>query len=317
MRNKTPFFLLSTLLILTACNDPKGSKTQPGSTSVQQDTFHLFFLGGQSNMEGYGFNSDLPKELKSPTPDVFIFGGTPQPDDKPLAGQGIWEELRPGHGVGFYSDGKTNQLSDRFGPELSFGKKMAELLPGKKIAIVKYAKGGSSIELGASPWGTWNPDFSDGNGINQWDHFLATARGSLTSPDVNDDGKTDLLIPSGIVWMQGESDANHSQATAQKYGANLHRLMDLIRATLRTDDLPVVIGKIADSGMDEEDGKMMDHIEIVHQAQADFVKNDGHAAFVTSTENYSFLEDKWHYTSQDYLDLGEQFATALFELMNQ
>ena len=43
--------------------------------------------------------------------------------------------------------------------------------------------------------------------------------------------------------MQGEADAQHSQESADAYLFNLKRLMNLFRAALRQDDLPVIIGK--------------------------------------------------------------------------
>lgn len=48
-----------------------------------------------------------------------------------------------GYGTGFKSDGKINTLSDRFGLELSFAKRMKEFLPKDKIALIKYAKRGN------------------------------------------------------------------------------------------------------------------------------------------------------------------------------
>jgi hypothetical protein len=224
--------------------------------------------------------------------------------------------LRPGHGVGFSSDGKSNDLSKSFGPELSFGKRMSELMPNEKIAIIKYAKGGSSIALHSSPWGTWDPDFESANGVNQFDHFLATMRRSLAVDDIDGDGVKDTLIPKGIAWMQGESDANKTVETARNYESNLKRLMDLIRTSMLVDDLPVAIGRISDSGMDE-DGKLMDHVEIVQQAQTDFVQKDGHAALIQTTKDCDFLDDGWHYTSDCYIRMGIEMAEELYRLAKQ
>lgn len=109
--------------------------------------------------------------------------------------------------------------------------------------------------------------------------------------------------------MQGESDAQLVKEVAEAYGANLKRLMDLMRAAVRTDDLPVVIGRISDSGQDG-DGKVWDYGDIVRTAQAEFVKKDGHAALVTSTDNYKY-SDKWHYDTAGFIDLGKQFAVQM------
>jgi len=42
----------------------------------------------------------------------MIFHANPAPDAVPVDGRGIWTPLKPGHGAGFQSDGKTNSYSD-------------------------------------------------------------------------------------------------------------------------------------------------------------------------------------------------------------
>lgn len=277
------------------------------------ETVRLFYLGGQSNMEGYGFVSELPEELNRKFDNVWIFTGNTAPDGNNDGGLGIWEKLQPGHGVGFKSDGKTNSLSDRFGIELSFAAKLQELYPGEKIALVKYYRGGTSIDsLAAGRFGCWEPDFKSKNGINQYDHFLTTLNNSLSVSDIDNDGYPERLIPSGIIWMQGESDAYFSEEIAGRYYDNLKRLMDLIRAALRTDDLPVVIGKISDSWNDK-DGKVWDYGELVQWAQEKYARTDVKAAIVRETRYYKY-SDPWHYDSEGYIDLGKKFAEAVFRL---
>jgi len=278
--------------------------------------YKLFYLGGQSNMQGFGSVSELPSDLPENYKDIMIFNGNWDNDDKPVSGVGIWENMKPGFGYGSRSDGITNTYSERFGPELGFAIKIRELMPDENIAILKYAKGGTSIEIGASRWGCWDPDYSDSTGINQWDHFLASVRNAMAVKDIDGDGEEDRLIPVGIVWMQGESDADNSEETAKKYGANLRRLMDMIRAAFRYDDIPVVIGQIADSGNDEKDGAMMDNIKYVWEGEFSFVENDPAAAIVTSTQDYNFVDD-WHFGTEGALDLGYQFAEKMFGLLQK
>jgi len=312
MKNKIRYmtlFIVAGLLMHAGCFGQQAGEA--GGTE-----FKLYFLGGQSNMEGFGFNKDLPSDLNSTFENVMIFQGNHVPDNDESGGNGVWEQLQPGHGTGYTSNGIKNVHSDRFGPELSFGAWLQKEYPDQKIAIIKYSRGGSSLQEGASGFGTWAPDFEEGNGINQYDNFLKTLNNALAVRDIDGDGTVDKLIPAGIVWMQGEADAG-KENSALVYEANLKRTMDLIRAAFRTDDLPVVIGKIADSGEDEKDGKMMDFIEHVHRAQENFVKKDGHAILVSSTENYGFIKDKWHYTSRDYIHLGEEFARAILRLHDQ
>lgn len=282
--------------------------------SLVAKEYEVYYLGGQSNMDGYGKMEELPPDMQVPVSGVMIFHGNPAPDQASVDGKGRWSELKPGHGVGFQSDGNTNAYSDRFGVELTFARQLQQLRPGKSLAIIKYSRGGTSIDVeAAGGFGCWEPDFERGEGagkgVNQYDHFLATVRQAMSVQDIDHDGEADVLVPAGIVWMQGESDAAYSLAIAERYPANLKRLMDLIRAALRHDDLPVVLGRISDSGRDP-DGKVWDHGESVRAAQAAVAQSDGHMSLVTSTDQYSY-SDPWHYDGAGYLDLGRQFATAM------
>ncbi|NND37147.1 MAG: hypothetical protein HKN81_08425, partial [Gammaproteobacteria bacterium] len=148
---------------------------------------------------------------------------------------------------------------------------------------------------------------------NQYDHALKTFRNAFTQTDIDGDGVADRLVPCGIVWMQGEADAYQSQAAADEYRANIERLMGLLRAALRVDDLPVVIGKITDSGM-ADDGSVMDYIGTVQQAQQDFVGDDPCAAYVTVTDDLGYLDDAWHYDTDGFIRMGTAFAEAMIEL---
>jgi len=276
--------------------------------------YDLYILAGQSNMDGYGLTKELAPADRGAVPGVFIFHGNPQPDNKPdTAGLGLWAPLRPGHGRGFSSDGKTNIYSDAFGPELFFAKTMRETEPDRPIALIKYSRGGTSIHQDAARhFGCWEPDFNHGQGVNQYDHFLKTLRLATAVRDIDGDGSDDRLIPVGILWMQGESDAGINADIANAYRDNLKRLMDLLRAALRQDDLPVVVGRISDSGRDK-DGKVWDFGDTVRRAQADLVQADGHAALVTATDAYGY-SDKWHYDTAGFVDFGKRFADRMRSL---
>jgi hypothetical protein len=290
---------------------------QYGCATLEQQptTYKLYYLGGQSNMEGFGYVEELPGAISTTSEDVMIFTGQMALDNETHGGVGIWHPLEPGFGTGFRTDGNSNQLSDRFGPELLFGQTMADHPTGTKIAIVKYALGGSGLAEGVG-YGNWHPDFSAGAGLNQYDHALKTMRNAFAHTDIDGDGTADRLVPSGIVWMQGEADAFDSQAAADDYRANIERLMGLLRAALRFDDLPLVIGKVTDSGM-SEDGTVMDYIETVQRAQQDFVNSDACAAYVTVTDDLAYLDDGWHYDTDGFIRMGTAFAEAMIELENK
>jgi hypothetical protein len=283
------------------------------SFAKEAETVRLFFLGGQSNMEGHGLNADLSDALSGSIENVWIFNGKPAGDEDLKGGLGHWERLRPGNGAGFTSDGDHNSHSHKFGPELSFGGRISELYPSEKIALIKYARGGSSIDQEAArEFGSWEMDYQGETGVNQFDHFLRTVNGALKARDIDGDGIEDKLIPSGIIWMQGESDATLTEDIARRYYVNLKRLMDLIRVTFHDDDLAVVIGKISDSGL-ENNGKVWVYGELVQHAQEEYIRKDRNAAIVRETKSYQY-SDPYHYDSKGYIDLGTRFAEAVKHL---
>jgi len=264
-------------------------------------------------MEGYGYVSELSDDLNEPLKGTYIFHGNSSADDYPPDGKGIWAVLRPGHGGGFSFDGSHNKYSERFGCELSFALKMNELDPGSNIAILKYARGGSSIDAEAARnFGSWDPGYLEGNGINQYDHFLASLENALALKDIDGDGYDDKLIPSGIVWMQGEGDADVNEEIAGRYYKNLTELMQLIKEAFGVPDIPVVIGRISESG-DNPSGVVWEYGDIVRQAQHQFVNDDPDAAIVTNTDTYSY-SDPWHYDSEGFIDMGIQFAVRIDSL---
>lgn len=274
--------------------------------------YRVYYLGGQSNMDGYGLNSELDEDQRGPVEGCMIYRGQGRGFGQRPDGAGVWATLSPGFGVGFATDGQTNTLGDRFGPELSFGAMMQQLHPGERIAIIKYSLGGSSLSLetGGATWDPHDRREKDGRvGINQYDHALKTIDEAMRVRDIDGDGEEDRLIPCGIVWMQGESDGMNRKA-AESYGEHLGEMMGLLRAALRADGLPVVIGRISDSGVSAGKEPVWVFGGLVQEAQERFCEADPNAALVTSTESYGY-SDSAHYDSAGFWDLGQRFARAM------
>ena len=74
-----------------------------------------------------------------------------------------------------------------------------------------------------------------------------------------------------------------------------------------------MLGRIADSRANTA-SPLIPWAALVQAAQARVAATDPHAALVSRTAGYAFLEDGWHYTSRDYVDLGTQFAEAIHRL---
>ena len=279
-------------------------------------TYQVYFLGGQSNMEGFGDISDLPAHLQVSQEKVPIFHGKSVRDGETGGGTGYWSTLRPGHGVGFDVDTQkaANRYSVRFGPELSFGAAMVDA--GERVAIIKFARGGIALKDGVALAGSWDPDYAAGNRRNQFDNALAAIEGAMSPQDIDGDGRQDRLVPAGIVWMQGEADAYDDPDAAANYARNLARLMRLLRAKLGNPDIPVVIGRIKDSGEAKGDFTMR-YSRLVQEQQAAFVARDRCAALVGVTRDFGFIEDGWHYRSEDYVALGNAFAESMRRLQSR
>jgi hypothetical protein len=90
----------------------------------------IFLLGGQSNMAGGGYTTDLPdtdeyKRYHTPPKNVSIWN----------AKMKSWQPL---------------ELGKRFGPEIGFAHALSAAFPGKHIGLVKYAAGGTSMDKWAA-----------------------------------------------------------------------------------------------------------------------------------------------------------------------
>ena len=174
-----------------------------------------------------------------------------------------------------------------------------------------YSKG--ALPLKIMPGFVHVDSYAEGDGRNQYDSALTAIRTALETRDIDGDGRPDRLEPAGIIWMQGEADAHQRADAAAAYRVNLDHLMGLLRAALRVDGLPVVIGRIAESGAGPN-GLLMTYSPQVQQAQADWVAADRCAALVSVTKDFKFLPDHWHYLSTNYVTLGAAFADAALAL---
>lgn len=289
-----------------------------GLSQPDPKVVEVYILAGQSNMDGLGLVAELPRELLEIQSEVYIYNPNRRNDQESLQDIGYWEQLRPGHGSGFSTDGSRSYYSDKFGIELSFSKHLKTLQPDIEFALFKYAKGGASIHPdAAADYGSWHPYFENGNGINQWDHFMYQYNRAMHLADFDGENKEVIFKPMGFLWLQGESDASFSHEIAESYEENLTYLIQRVRELTGVADLPIVIAQISESNLaDTENGKVLVHGEVVMRAQYNIAANNNNVAIIYAPENIGWL-DNWHYDSNTYVELGRRFAEAIYTMKTE
>ncbi|MFH5831677.1 sialate O-acetylesterase [Halalkalibaculum sp. DA384] len=279
-------------------------------------SYPLYILAGQSNMDGMGFVSELPPDLNRTQENVLIYNPNRKDDGEPPEDIGRWVELGPGHGYGHRftrnEEGEMSLPSGRFGPELAFAARIRTLHAGRGVALLKYARSGSSIHPETpDDWGCWDPDVED---VNQWTHFKYHYRRAVSRAGRDRDGEVLKLSPAGILWVQGESDAAYTKEIAEAYEENLEKIIGRMRKLTGHPQLPVVIAGVSETGR-EEGRPALPWAGIVRQAQEKVAGNDACAAFVRPPEGHGWI-DPWHYDSQTYIELGRRMAEAMAELVS-
>lgn len=92
----------------------------------------VYLIAGQSNATGQGYMANLPDGF-TPNPKVLLFhSGKPHLDSG--TEPNIWLPLH-----------QASESPDRFGPELGFGNRLAELRPSRRIALIKHAHSGTNL----------------------------------------------------------------------------------------------------------------------------------------------------------------------------
>lgn len=236
----------------------------------------VYLLAGQSNMDGYGYQSGLPPAWRVAEPDVPLY----------WSGWGEFRALAPASAGG----------SPYVGPEVAMGHTL--LAEGRRVALVKHAVGGTDLAA------YWNPGTGDGDPTagEGWTVFVQTIRGAEAALDA----AGEPWRWAGLAWMQGESDAIYA-ATADAYAANLAQFVTRVREETGEPALPVAVGLISCDGL----CVYGDTVRAAQQAVA-----DADAAIVTveTSDLPRNVDDPWHTDGPSTRVLGQRFAQALLGL---
>ena len=302
------------------------------------DHLGTWIVAGQSNAEGYGITEN-PIGGLAPASTLATIGrsnlnvthtniqmfqgandmnGIAASAGASLPPRDTWHAMTAQEGLAFdWGSGRGNESRRRFGPELAFGYDVQRQV-GSPIALIKYARGSSSIAPStAQSGGVWRDyDPSDGGRLNQYDKLISTIQAAVNSLPAGQ-----VLTMRGVVWMQGESDA--TAAAASSYQANLTELIASLRADIGAiaaasggkmtrsaaswSELDVFVGTVRNT---------TSFRQTVINAQNAVAAADANVFAVNGTTDLSVMTvDDWgdsgvHYDTAGQVLLGERFADA-------
>lgn len=267
------------------------------STRCIADVFDIYIAAGQSNMDGRGLNSDLIgplAPLAAPQPNVLLHYTNPRDPvqdaaERPTYQSAGWVTLRPGYAIqpGFPNGGALP--GTRFGPEISFAKAADQYTDGRRVAILKVSRGGTSLA------GDWDPS----EAVNGPKGFLFEAFETVVPQAIQLlQSQGHSVEVRGMIWHQGEGDGSSSQTT---YETNLTEFIQTVRQTVGYPNLPFMIGEL-----ESVDGGR----ENVRNAQAAVAAAMSFVEFVPST-GLPVNSDGTHFTSASVVEFGNRFAGAM------
>lgn len=251
--------------------------------SLNASTVRVFILAGQSNMSGCDDVRNLDPSWQIPIERHMFY----------------WDDQNPNPGLIALSTGSSTASCAAsapeffFGPELSFGKEIAQLYPHDQILIIKYAVGGTNLY---SEWTTPDNEFPEGGPM--WNQLLDTITESLAEVSM----QNHEFSIEAFLWMQGESDGDR-RFRARDYDEKLTAFIAEIRAFLAEPEMPFILGRVRDAGQP--------YIEDVRIAQVAVADADPWACWF-DTDDLNFLPDGIHYDEPGMITLGQRFADRLY-----
>jgi hypothetical protein len=209
------------------------------------ETFDIFVLAGQSNMQGFqGDANHYPIDINKDDQNIPFYWVDPE-----SRSNGAWLTLQAQPGI--FSAG-------HFGPEITFARKLYEA--GFHPAIFKYSAHGTSL---ANNWKTPKA----GGLYDQMVNELQNAVKKLAKPGVTVNIKA-------FLWIQGESDAE-SKDMSDAYESNLQTLIGDFRENVaKNPKLPIILG------VDEQNPSVKQNPEVVN-SQKRLAANNANIKFTS------------------------------------
>lgn len=263
--------IISYLVIVIFLSSCAGSRISKKSVSTDKEKFHIYLLMGQSNMAGRGILEAVDTMTHTR---VFMLN---QDTSWVLAKNPIhFDKPRVvGTGLG-----------------LEFGKIMADENKEIKIGLVPCAKGGSAI----NQW--YQDSLHSQTKSYPYNEMIFKAKKAM-----------EVGIIKGILWHQGESDAN-SEESIEIYAAKFNELLSNTFRDLDIDPVPVVIGEIGHFQYKKKP------LAIKLNAEFEQIAISNPCIGLVTSENLNHKGDTTHFDAQSYRELGRRYAAEMIEIQS-
>jgi hypothetical protein len=259
----------------------------------------VYLIAGQSNATGQGYVANMSDTMKVDRKVLIFHSG------KPHLNSGLAPfEFAPLH--------QASESPDRFGPELGLGTTLQKLKPQSHIGIIKHAHSGTDL------YNQWNPGKSEQDTTDwgvQFKVLVQTVNSGMDS--LRKRGYAPTI--KGMLWQQGENDADRGDSISLQYGKNLVHFIKRVRQQFKAPKMMFVYGYVYPP---PNAGK---GITNVRQAEHD-IDQDAHTplsvkrAFVVSTDDLSqrsddpntpYPKDHVHFGTKGTWGLGVRMAEMI------
>ena len=237
--------------------------------------YRVFILAGQSNMVGSGEVAALDSAARALPANVTLFD----------------------HGL----RANLEQRAHRFGPELTFAQRLAEVFPEDAILLIKYAVGGSSLFDWAPDWSEADAQITGNPAFGPLYDKMMDRVAAITS------GKAVRF--EAVLWMQGERDARIPRA-GKDYYVHFETLITRLRNDLNTPALPILFGRV------NPPPERYPARDLVNEAQ-EKIAVDLAFTYLVDTDGLSKLDDDLHYNTEGQQALGRRFADTYLNLLRR
>lgn len=258
----------------------------PGFANAEEGVTRVFLFAGQSNMVGSDAKADR-------IDDYPPFKGAGEAQNEVLYSYILGNGDEASHGW------VPLKPLNSFGPEITFARRVRQQAQFP-IAIIKSAVGGTTVAF------DWNPDAPD-KGQKLYPRTLKLIRESLG--ELEKRGIRYQL--EAVMWHQGENDMLDRNVYKQ-YSDGLTKLIQRLRAELKTPELKWYIAEVSEKGIWGMDHRS--NLGMLRQQQEQVLKSDPLLRWVPTShlafEVMGSGQPHYHYGTQGQLQLGEAFAAA-------